>query len=121
VAEGRVELVGADALTEEEARVLTLGQPYGAATAEENDTWCSAMEKIARARERSVRLRVLPGGNEDLSPRHRSLLKLVARNAGRPVSLRGAELERAEDLAALGLVEIGPLGARITDAGQKAA
>jgi hypothetical protein len=120
-----VELVGEDALTEEEARVIQVSEPYGAATEAERRRFQSAKEKLARAREKSNRLQLVgeegAGPASELSPAHRHYLKLCAGNDSRPTHIFPRERRLVEDLAVLGLVEIGPLGAMITHEGTRAA
>jgi hypothetical protein len=124
VAERRLELTGEDALTEEEARVLLCGGAWDGFTEEELDHYNAARRKLARARERSNRLRLVEDGGGPppvLSPLHRHYLQICARNEGRPTHIFRRERRIAEDLAVLGLVEIGPLGATVTHEGKRAA
>lgn len=100
--------------------------PYAEMLYGYGDSYEQAVEKLIQlihvdADARSADPTVAPEDLE-LSDAHRRLLKLVARNipAGRAPS-RGREPELVRDLAALDLVEIGPLGARITPAGERQA
>jgi hypothetical protein len=120
VAERPVELTGENRLTQEEARVLLCASPWSGFNAAETQIYKGAMEKISRAREHSNRLRLHGGGQgHELSAGHRKLLHLIANNDGKPVELRGPrEQELARELAALDLIETGPLGARVTSLGE---
>lgn len=126
-----IQLLGDDALTPEEVRVILSGGPYGAAPPQDKRTWKAAMQKIVRSRDAAlnppVTLVKAPSG-VPLSRDHRNLLKLASRKPARMITLCGPQKqELAEDLQEEGLLELvaptdpdGLLGARITPQGTEA-
>lgn len=60
-----IELTGANALSAEEVRVLTCGQPYAEAPDRDKETWRSAIAKVNRAREVSQRPPLHGGGSPE--------------------------------------------------------